>query len=542
MAHSASPLPRGTRVRARGDHWDVRADHVGSYRRLITSCVGSGQITSARVRIDRWRRPHQGWIGAPGIAGVDSFSVQPRGQGVEVNLTVRQPVDASVVLSAVLRALQPTVTGFAAPTWSAGVPAEGALAEQVRDVHVPGDEDRYVRRADVLLVDGSSTTPSDALDQQAERVVEVSDRRWGEREVFLDPTIQRPHGRTSDAVGDVVDAASVVASYPDGVDMPHVKPLRSVAAVTGASSLPPRLRAQLSALGVVLVESGDELPSVADHLAWQQLSVTGRRDALREYSPWPAVQPWPTVSILLSTHRPERLEHALAMIRRQDYPHIQAVIALHGDEQEVTIHAPRVRAALDGWDGEWVLIGVPESRTLGHALAAASARADGELLTKMDDDDYYASTHVWDLVLARMYSGAQIVGKALDWVYLSAADTTVFRPTYAAERFATFVAGGTMLISAGDLAQVGGWRPVPRSVDRALLDTVLHSGGLVYRTHGLGYVYVRSAADGSANTSPVHEEHFLTKTVAQFPGLLRSPALGTDSSGTDSAGTEAGGS
>ena len=171
---------------------------------------------------------------------------------------------------------------------------------------------------------------------------------------------------------------------------------------------------------------------------------------------------------------------------------------------------------------------MPASHTLGHALEAASARADGELLTKMDDDDYYAATHVWDLVVARMYSGAQIVGKALDWIYLRSADTTVFRPTYPAERFAKFVAGGTMLISAGDLAQVGGWRPVPRSVDRALLDRVLDAGGLVYRTHGLGYVYVRNAADGSSNTSQVHEEHFLTKTAAQFPGLLAAPALGTD--------------
>jgi len=235
--------------------------------------------------------------------------------------------------------------------------------------------------------------------------------------------------------------------------------------------------------------------------------------------------------VLLSTHRPERLAHALAMVRRQDYPHLQVIVVLHGNEEDVAHFAPSVREALDGWDGEWAIIGMPAERTLGHALAAASARADGELVTKMDDDDYYASSHIWDLVLARMYSGAQIVGKALDWVYLAAADTTVFRPTYPAERFAKFVAGGTMLISAGDLAQVGGWRPVPRSVDRALLDRVLEAGGLVYRTHGLGYVYVRNAADGSANTSQVNEEHFLTKTVAQFPGLLKSDALGTTTPG-----------
>ena len=61
---------------------------------------------------------------------------------------------------------------------------------------------------------------------------------------------------------------------------------------------------------------------------------------------------------------------------------------------------------------------------------------------------------------------------------------------------------------------------------------VLDAGGLVYRTHGLGYTYVRSAADGSANTSQVNESHFLTKTTATYPGLLRSHALGTAESAT----------
>lgn len=531
---ASHPVP-GTRVRERSGRsgraaprWEVRAEHMGAYRRLVTASVGSGPISGASVRVDRWRRPNLGWIGAPELAGLDALSVQPTGDGVEVDIDVREPLDAAIVLSAVLRSLQPTATGFAAPTWTPGVPADGLLAEHVRDVWTPGDEDRHVRRADVLLVPEGSASEDVTRDDITHHTVIVTEQTWGEHEVLIDPTIHRPHGRTSDAQGEIVDAASILARYRLGVDMPDVKPLRSISAVTDAASLPTRLRAQLAALGVVLVESADHLPAREDYLGWQELSVSGRRDALRAHSPWPAVQSWPTVSVLLSTHRPERLEHALAMIRRQDYPHLQAVVVLHGDEDEVAQHAPRVRAALEGWNGEWALIGVPSSRNLGHALAAASGRADGELLTKMDDDDYYAPGHIWDLVLARMYSGAQIVGKALDWVYLNASDTTVFRPTYPAERFARFVAGGTMLISAGDLAHVGGWRPVPRSVDRALLDRVLTAGGLVYRTHGLGYVYVRHAADGSANTSPVHEDHFLTKTLAQFPGLLRSNALGTD--------------
>jgi hypothetical protein len=143
----------------------------------------------------------------------------------------------------------------------------------------------------------------------------------------------------------------------------------------------------------------------------------------------------------------------------------------------------------------------------------------------MDDDDHYGPEHVWDLVLARQYSGAQIVGKALDWVYLESQDTTVFRPTYAAEKYADFVAGGTMLISRADLGAVGGWRPVPKSVDRALLDRVLADGGLVYRAHGLGYVYVRHSA---GHTASVRDEHFLTKTTATHAGLIRHAVFGTE--------------
>ncbi len=121
-------------------------------------------------------------------------------------------------------------------------------------------------------------------------------------------------------------------------------------------------------------------------------------------------------------------------------------------------------------------------------------------------------------------SGAQIVGKALDWIHLESADATVFRPVFAAEKYADFVAGGTMLISRGDLMSVGGWRPVPKSVDRALLDRVLAEGGLVYRAHGLGYVYARHSA---GHTATVSDEHFLTRIEGRFPGLIAHEAFGT---------------
>ena len=120
---------------------------------------------------------------------------------------------------------------------------------------------------------------------------------------------------------------------------------------------------------------------------------------------------------------------------------------------------------------------VPGELNLGEVLAVASSLASGELITKIDDDDFYGPEHVWDLVVARMYSGAEIVGKALDNIYLASENVTVFRPNYAAEKYAKFVAGGTMLISQADLRAVGGWRPVPKSVDLALIERVTEHGG-----------------------------------------------------------------
>ena len=85
----------------------------------------------------------------------------------------------------------------------------------------------------------------------------------------------------------------------------------------------------------------------------------------------------------------------------------------------------------------------------------------GDLLTKMDDDDLYAAHHIWDLVLARQYSGAQLVAKAVETVYLTRTNTTVQQFLGGAETYRwPHLAGGAMMIARGDLERVGGWRPV----------------------------------------------------------------------------------
>ena len=278
---------------------------------------------------------------------------------------------------------------------------------------------------------------------------------------------------------------------------------------------------QLNACGVLVVASADDLPATDDALGWQVRSVHERRHALRAFGPTAALDAWPSVSAILVTHRGDFLEQAVRQLDRLDYPRLEVVIGVHGhavDPARVWELAQSIRHPV-------TVVTSDAEETLGAALQVCSDRAEGDLITKVDDDDLYGPEHVWDLVLARQYSGAEVVGKALDWIHLVSADVTVFRPTYPAEKYADFVAGGTILLARADLAAVGGWRPVPKSVDRALLDRIIASGGLVYRTHGLGYVYVRRP---SGHTATVRDEHFLTKVTTTHPGLIRHEVFGTD--------------
>jgi hypothetical protein len=183
---------------------------------------------------------------------------------------------------------------------------------------------------------------------------------------------------------------------------------------------------------------------------------------------------------------------------------------MHGVDLDVP-----ARAAVDSLALPVQTVLLPAHLNLGQALAEATLLARGSLLTKVDDDDRYGPEHVWDLVLARRYSSAALIGKIAEFVHLATHDVTV-RRRMTSEIYTTTVAGGTMLISRGDLEDLGGWRPVPRSVDRALLDRVRRANGLIYQTHGFGFIYTRH---DEGHTWDPGVAYFLTDPVAKWRGL-----------------------
>lgn len=218
-----------------------------------------------------------------------------------------------------------------------------------------------------------------------------------------------------------------------------------------------------------------------------------------------------TFSLILATNRPDFLDHVVTQIRRQTWPETELVVALHG-ERFARDSADRI---VSGVELPTTVIPVPEREPLGGVLNAAAAVASGDVLTKFDDDDWYSPDHVVDLAMALEYSGAQLVGKAAEFVHLSGSDVTIRRFVTGAETASRSLAGGTLTLRRDVLRDVGGFLRVGIREDGALIDDVLAAGGRIHRTHGFGYVLHRHGS----HAWEAEDAYFLDQASAQRPGL-----------------------
>lgn len=242
----------------------------------------------------------------------------------------------------------------------------------------------------------------------------------------------------------------------------------------------------------------------------------------------------PLVSVLLPTRRPEMLEFALRQVGRQRGVDVELVLATHGYEPTETVLA-------EAADRHGVLVrnvAAPPERPFGELLNDAARMARGDVLLKMDDDDWYGRDFIADLLMARAYSGADIVGTPPEFNYIEPLDVTVRRKDVS-EKFRNVVAGGTMMISREAFTSVGGFRRMNRYVDAGLLRAVLAAGGSVYRSHGHGYLLRRS---GSGHTWDPGLGYFVSRarTMQQWRGFRPSPLLGPDDVDTPSTTRQAG--
>ncbi|GAA3151680.1 hypothetical protein GCM10010466_48450 [Planomonospora alba] len=278
--------------------------------------------------------------------------------------------------------------------------------------------------------------------------------------------------------------------------------------------------------------NGFDPEDLADPLLRESFSVRLRRAALRTHGVagrWRSLAEAggfrppdpPTVSVLLCTRRPDMVGFALSQVGRQRGVPVELILALHG----LSANRPEVAAAVAAYPGAIEVIEVDPRKVFGDVLNEAARASSGDYLAKMDDDDWYGPDHLSDLMLARRYSNADLVGCAAEFYHLETIDTTVRRRAVT-EVYANHVAGSSILVSREAFTGVGGFRPIPRAVDTQLLESVTAAGGRIYRAHGLNYMVRRGSIAGHTWKEPINT--FLRSYRQQWRGLYANPLMEMD--------------
>jgi hypothetical protein len=205
------------------------------------------------------------------------------------------------------------------------------------------------------------------------------------------------------------------------------------------------------------------------------------------------IKKYPSLSVLVATIRPDDLTSLLSQLSKQSLPTFELILGLHGVEltelhkkQISTLNRRKVKVFVKKFDSD---------KTLGTILTSLAEESSCEFIAKMDDDDYYGPEHLRDLLDAALDTGAEIVGRAMNYIYLEPLNVTLRKfsrgSMQTVEHYSDWICGGTILVKRTS-AQTAGWFGSGSSaVDQFLLSGVTNNGGKIWRTFGAGYIYRR---------------------------------------------------
>jgi hypothetical protein len=205
------------------------------------------------------------------------------------------------------------------------------------------------------------------------------------------------------------------------------------------------------------------------------------------------IKKYPSVSVLVATIRPDDLTSLLSQLLQQSLPTFEVRLGLHGVEL-TGLHKKQI-SALNRRKVKVLIKRFDTDKTLGTILSSLAEESSCEFIAKMDDDDYYGPEHLRDLLDAALVTGAEVVGRAMNYIYLEPINVTLRKfsrgSMQTVEHFSDWICGGTILVKRTS-AQAAGWFGSGSSaVDHFLLNGVSNNGGKIWRTFGAGYIYRR---------------------------------------------------
>ncbi|MDQ7993778.1 MAG: hypothetical protein REI45_13995, partial [Propionicimonas sp.] len=370
------------------------------------------------LTVKPWYAVRPDWSGRPGplprLARVET-SFDADGHAARVRLRLAEPAAAADLVRAAFPVFYPVRTGTGWGGHRVGV-REGAPPDQRWE---PGGGVRPLLPKKVKQ--RRLTEYETFIDAEGEHWLGDLDgavtllERPAVPPVLIDPKVHRPLDRRQPRHDTLSATAAITGSRlllrsGDRVlaDVPAARPLtatdlRSLALVTdidvsgvGTGTAASTRVAELAAYGAVLhgAPPGLDLDPVLGDLVGRAFaplplldhanrSLNQVRAVMRGHTRV-AAGPSPTVSVLLSTVRPDLIEQILGQLAAQDHPGIEVVLGCHGFAAPARDSFPEQLRGLLG-----PILEFDAGTLFGDVLAGLSAAASGDLVSKVDDDDLY---------------------------------------------------------------------------------------------------------------------------------------------------------
>lgn len=264
-------------------------------------------------------------------------------------------------------------------------------------------------------------------------------------------------------------------------------------------------------------EYADRMVRKAQRRIWDQHTYTHRAAEVLSTAlgPRPDGSPWmpdqPSVSAILCSNRPQNLPSAIQTIGSQVGVDLELVIVSHGTESEE--RSLRDMAEAYGLARVQVIF-APVEWTLGECLNAGVAASHGDVITKMDDDDWYGPNYLRDQLAIMRATGADIVGKQASYMYVESYDSTLLRFAEREHRWTDVILGPTLMARRAVFTD-NPFEARTTGEDSAFLRSALGKGYSVYASDRFNFRQYRGGHD---HTWSVQDQHIMSTGVVAIMG------------------------
>ncbi|OBR89759.1 glycosyl transferase family 2 [Clostridium ragsdalei P11] len=194
----------------------------------------------------------------------------------------------------------------------------------------------------------------------------------------------------------------------------------------------------------------------------------------------------PGVSIITATNKYKYMDNIFMNYKAFNYPCKQLIIVLNNNNLDIKSYEIRV-----GNLSNVEIFQLDENITLGECLNFAAEKSKYDYISKMDDDDYYGSNYLIDLMNAFKYTDAQVIGKASRFIYFKDSNKLgVLSPGHENKYVYEDIAGGTITLKKEILKKVK-FKNFNNSEDTTFLRECNSCGIRMFSSDKFNYVYIK---------------------------------------------------